>query len=134
MLAILAATDVFVLASHHEGFPLSVMEALGAGVPVVVARVGEPPHVVRDGVDCLLVAPGDGAGLATALRSLVTDPVKRARLAASAGEGGGRFDIRVAARRLEGVYQVLAHPPARRRTRPVPIVGREGGQVEGARK
>ncbi|MST31985.1 glycosyltransferase [Acidimicrobiaceae bacterium USS-CC1] len=112
---ILAAADVFTLASHHEGFPLSVMEALGAGVPVVATRVGELPAVVRDGVDGILVPPGDRDALAAALRTVVADEGRRRAMTVAARDGGARFDIRAASQRLEGLYATIGRPPPDRR-------------------
>jgi len=108
---ILAAADVFTLASHHEGFPLSVMEALGAGVPVVATRVGELPAVVREGVDGILVPPGDHDALAGALRAVVADEARRQAMTAAAREGGARFDIRAASGRIEDLYVGLHAGP-----------------------
>src|SRR5581483_1482341 len=64
---ILAASDVFALASRWEGNPLSVMEAMAAGKPVVATTVGAIPELVRSGVDGLLSRPGDVAALARAM-------------------------------------------------------------------
>jgi glycosyltransferase involved in cell wall biosynthesis len=56
----LAASDVFVLASNYEGHPLSVMEAMAAGLPVVATAVGGIPELVKQGESGLLVPAGDG--------------------------------------------------------------------------
>ena len=63
----LAAVDVFVLASRWEGNPLSVMEAMAAGRPVVATAVGAIPELVRHGVDGLLCEAGDARALAAAM-------------------------------------------------------------------
>lgn len=112
---ILAAADVFVLASHHEGFPLAVMEALAVGVPVIATAVGEIPRVVRPGIDGLLVPPGDSEALASALRAVIVDPDLLCSLTSAARETGGRFDIRRASARLEEIYTDLASKRSRRR-------------------
>ncbi|MGH9064049.1 MAG: glycosyltransferase [Acidimicrobiales bacterium] len=104
---ILAGSDLFVLASHHEGFPLAVMEALAVGVPVVATAVGDVPAAVREGIDGLVVPPGDPAALAAALRTLIVDPKRRAAMTVAAREGAARFDIRSASRRLEAIYRDL---------------------------
>lgn len=115
---ILAGSDVFVLASHHEGFPLAVMEALAAGVPVVATSVGDVATAVRHGVDGLVVPPGDPDALAGALGEVVRDSPKRAAMTAAARAGAARFDIRDAIVRIEEVYRRLV-PRAREASFPV---------------
>ena len=78
--------DVFVLPSVNEGTPVSAIEALASGTPVVANRVGGVPDVVSDGVDGFLVEPGDVEGAADRLAELASDPELSARL----GESGRR--------------------------------------------
>ena len=59
VLQLLAGADAFVLASHHEGLPVALMEATSVGLPIVASRVGGIPQVLEDEVDALLVPPGD---------------------------------------------------------------------------
>src|SRR6184192_181360 len=75
-----AAFDALVLPSSNEGTPVSVIEALGAGRPVVATRVGGVPDVVRDGEDGFLVEPGATAELAERLGLLARDPALRERM------------------------------------------------------
>lgn len=69
-----AAFDVLALPSRDEGLPLTLLEAMAAGVPAVATRVGFVPHAVTDGVTGLLVAPASPAALAEALLSLLARP------------------------------------------------------------
>jgi len=78
--------DAFVLPSVNEGTPVSAIESLASGTPVVANRVGGVPDVVRDGVDGFLVEAGDTAGAADRLAQLAADPRLRTRL----GESGRR--------------------------------------------
>lgn len=104
---VIAAGDVFCLASLHEGLPVAVMEAQALGCPVVATAVGGMRQAVTDGVDGLLVPPADAPALATALRRML-DPVLRRRLVAGATAAGDRFASRNAAARIEETYRSVA--------------------------
>ena len=80
--AILAASDVFVLPSHFEGLPMSVIEAMLCGVPVVATNIRGPREQVADGVTGLLVPPARVEPLAAALRAVVADEPLRRRMGA----------------------------------------------------
>ncbi len=81
-----AAMDAVALPSGNEGTPVTVIEALAAGKPVVAYGVGGVPDVVRDGVDGFVVPPGDTAALAGRLAELSTDPERRTRMGAAGRE------------------------------------------------
>ncbi len=108
---VIAGSDVFVLSSHHEAFPVAVMEALAVGVPVVATAVGDVAAAVTEG-EGLLVPPGDPVALAQALRSLILVPETRSRMAAAARVAGSRFDVSSAVERVERLYMELAPPTA----------------------
>ena len=78
-----AAFDALVLPSSNEGTPVSVIEALAAGTPVVATRVGGVPDVVRDGEDGFLVEPGASDDLADRLAELARDEDLRERFGAA---------------------------------------------------
>jgi L-malate glycosyltransferase len=83
---LLAASDVFVMPSLWEGLPLSLVLAMGAGLPVVATRVAGIPEIVSDGESGLLVTPGDSVSLGAALARLAHDAALGARLGAAARE------------------------------------------------
>jgi glycosyltransferase involved in cell wall biosynthesis len=77
---LLAACDVLILPSLFEGLPLSVLEAMAAGKPVVATAVGGTDEAVVHGETGLLVPPADPAALAAAIRAILTDPAMAERL------------------------------------------------------
>ncbi|UWP85498.1 glycosyltransferase [Dactylosporangium fulvum] len=83
---LLPAFDVFALASRYEGLPCVLIEAIGAGVPVVATAVNAVPEVVVPGETGLLVPPGTAAPLGRAIRYLLEEPAEAARMARTARE------------------------------------------------
>ena len=81
--AILAAADIFALPSHFEGLPMSVIEAMLAGLPVVATAIRGPREQVVDGLTGLLVPPSTIEPLAAALNRLVQDPLMRTAMGAA---------------------------------------------------
>lgn len=78
--AIYRAFDVFVLSSRTEGTPVSLFEAMEAGVPVVAARVGGVPDVVEDGEEARLVGAENPRALAAAVREIRKHPGRAAEM------------------------------------------------------
>jgi glycosyltransferase involved in cell wall biosynthesis len=81
--AVLAAADLFVLPSYFEGLPMSVIEAMLCGLPVVASDIPGPREQVVDEVTGLLVPPREVAPLAAALQRLAADAVLRATMGAA---------------------------------------------------
>jgi glycosyltransferase involved in cell wall biosynthesis len=106
--AVMAALDVFVLCSRHEGFGRVVGEAMAAGRPVVVTDEGAPPELVESGRYGLVAAPGDHAGFANRILELLADPSKAANLGVGAAEAARQFDARAIAGRVFARYRELA--------------------------
>jgi len=81
--ALLAAADIFALPSHFEGLPMSVIEAMLCGLPIVATNIRGPREQVIDGQTGFLVPPMRIPELATALQTLATDRALRTRLGAA---------------------------------------------------
>jgi glycosyltransferase involved in cell wall biosynthesis len=89
---LLAAADALLLTSVSEGVPVTIIEAMAAGVPVAATAVGGVPELIDDGRTGLLAPRGDCVALAAALVRLASDVDLRARLANAALERlDGRF-------------------------------------------
>jgi glycosyltransferase involved in cell wall biosynthesis len=80
----LQQATVFVLPSYVEGMPMSVLEAMAAGLPVITTPVGGIPEAVTDGVEGFLVPPGDVAALAARLQQLLQDEALTRKMGAAA--------------------------------------------------
>jgi glycosyltransferase involved in cell wall biosynthesis len=109
---LLAASDVFVLPSRSEGFPMSILEAMSHRLPVVCTPVGGNPELVADGEHGILVPVDDVAALAGAMEKVAADEALRKRLG-DAGHARVRDDFSFArtADRYEAIYRrVLAAP------------------------
>lgn len=109
MVRLYATAQVFCLPSIYEGFPLAILEAMAAGLPVVSTTVSGIPEAVSDGESGLLVPPEDATALAHALHRLLADSsLRRAMGEASRRRVEEHFSIgHVAARYLE-LWQEVA--------------------------
>jgi glycosyltransferase involved in cell wall biosynthesis len=105
--ALIAAADLFVLPSEHEGLPIALVEALALGTASVVTSAGGIPEVVTHGREALIVPPKDPVALADGIVRLATDGAARRSMAEAARERAKAFDIRLAAARIEQVYREL---------------------------
>jgi glycosyltransferase involved in cell wall biosynthesis len=102
---VLAAADLFVLPSRSEAFPNAVIEAMAAGLPVVVSNVGGIPEVVRHGENGLLVPPDDHAALTGAVLGLMDRRQDAAALGAAARRDVARdYTIDRMVERFEDLY------------------------------
>ena len=98
--------DIFASPTYSEGFSNTILEAMSAGLPVVSCHVVGVVDCLRDGVNGLLVPPGDIDALADALARVLDDQPLRVRLAEQAlGEVHKLYSWPVVARQIAGVYE-----------------------------
>lgn len=107
---LLEHSDIFVLPSYGEGMPISVLEAMSYGLPVVSTRVGAIPEQVEDGVTGYLLSPGDVNGLYDRLKTLIQKPHLRIEM----GSKGllkvqERFDMNKNSQLLSDLYNQFAN-------------------------
>ena len=106
---LLSGADLAVLASYQEGLPYAVLEAMAAGIPVLATRVGAIPDVVTDGIDGLLVSPGDIVAIAEAIAELSRDREKLSWMSRACRKRVlAAFSIERLARDLSIHYRALA--------------------------
>ena len=104
------------MSSRKEGFPMVLLEAMSAGLPVVSFDCPTGPRdIIREGVDGHVVPDGDGDALAAALSGLMEDEATRKAFGAAAVEGAARYDIATIAGRWEAL---LAETAASKTGRP----------------
>ncbi len=108
---LLGACDVFVLSSRQEGFPITILEAMAAGKPVVTTDVGGCAEAVVDGETGVVVPPENPEALAEALEYVLTHPDEARRM----GEAGRRrveehFTVEAMVRKHVEVYERVVRP------------------------
>jgi glycosyltransferase involved in cell wall biosynthesis len=90
-----AEADLFVFPTRADCLPIAVMEAMAAGLPVITTNVGALREEVADGVNGLIVPPGDAGAVAEAVRALAGDGSRRRAMAAASRQmAEARFDAR----------------------------------------
>lgn len=115
---VLAATDIFALASLQDPFPLVVGEARQMGCAIVATAVDGIPEALWHGAKGVLVPPSDPAALADALVDLLNDEPKRLALAAAAGADTDDITVARMSRDTVAVYEEVARGSGRSRPKP----------------
>ncbi len=106
MPAVYASIDILVLPSLSEGMPMTLIEAMVAGRPVIASRVGDIPKLVKHGETGLLVEPGSPEALKQAISQLLSDPALRSELALQGQQWASeQFSAGTMARRYQDVYR-----------------------------
>jgi glycosyltransferase involved in cell wall biosynthesis len=105
---LLACSDVFVLPSYYEGLPMSLLEAMAWGLAPICTPIGSIPEYIVDGVNGLLVRPGEVTDLAASIERLVLDGNLRAQLGQRARATVEPLDVVVYAQRVSNLYRTAA--------------------------
>lgn len=111
--ALLAAADIFVLPSYHEGLPMALLEAMSWGLPAITTPVGGIPELIQQDRTGLLVAPGAVAELAAAITCLAESSEQRRRLGQAARACVEPYGAARYVSRLTELYQSLLAKPLR---------------------
>lgn len=84
--------DLFINTSYFDNMPVSLIEAMALGIPVVSTNVGGIPSLVKDNHDAILVNPDDVPAMTNAIKSLIDNPIRAANLAKNARNTAEKFD------------------------------------------
>lgn len=102
------AGDILVLPSYAEGLPMSILEAIGNGLPVVSTNVGGIPEAVTDGENGFIISPGDIPALSQRLEALINDSSLRERMGRKGLEiARENFSTQSIGKQLEKLYKEL---------------------------
>ncbi|MFA4901170.1 MAG: glycosyltransferase [Desulfobaccales bacterium] len=106
---LLQAMDIFVLPSYSEGLSLALLEAMAAGLPVIVSRVGGNPEVVTDGATGLIIPPRDAEALAQSLERFLADPAGAKELGKNARRHvEANYSLERLGKGINEIYEELA--------------------------
>jgi glycosyltransferase involved in cell wall biosynthesis len=105
---VMSGFDVFCLASHHEGLPIAMLEAVTLGLPVVATDVGGIRDFFGNGRDAVLVPPARPQELAEAIIDVVTDADRRATMADAAAERRPELAVERGVHQMERIYAEAA--------------------------
>ena len=105
---LLADSQIFVLSTHYEGAPISILEAMRCGLPIIATEVNGIPEQVADGVTGLLVPHQDVDALAAAISSLVNDPQRRQQMGVAGNQKFAReFTVEQMVEKTELLYRSI---------------------------
>jgi len=101
------ASDVYVLPSYVEGMPLSVMEAMACGKPVIATSVGDVPVLVKNGVNGIVIPPGNADMLAESIIYMAENPELRKRMAEANVRKMKEYDWNKIAKQYHTLYSEI---------------------------
>ncbi len=102
---IIKNSDIYVLPSYNEGLPMSILEAMAYGLPIISTPVGGIPESVEDGFNGFLIQPGDTKALAEKIEILANDASLRKQMGQESYRiAKEKFDIKIIIKQLEEIY------------------------------
>ena len=101
---LLAKSDIFVLSSSYEGLPLTVLEAMAAGLPIVSTRVGGVPDIVHNNINGILAEPENPQALAEGIMHLIKNDTLREQMSKKSRMLVDKYDISNTQRAYEELY------------------------------
>ena len=105
---LLSVLDVFVLCSLSEGLPLTILEAMAAGIPIVATAVGGIPEIIDDGIDGIVIPSDDSDALTNAISDLLHDEGKRHDMGVNARmKFEKNFTLQAMVERYEELYEEI---------------------------
>ena len=102
----LSESDIFILPSIYEGLPLSILEAMASGLPVIASNVGGIPDIVKE--NGILVSVNDVNGLIKAAQKLIDSPILRQEMSSCSLALVKQFDISIIAEQYSKLYEKYA--------------------------
>ena len=102
----MACADTFVFPSFHEGLPVSVMEAMASGLPIVCSRIRGNTDLIKDGEGGFLCAPDDVDGFKNAIEKLLCDSYLREKMGAANKEAVKKYDVSAVFEELRNIYDM----------------------------
>ena len=111
MSALYPALDMLLLTSRYEGLPITILEAMAVGIPIVASRLDGVQEVLIDGEDCALVTPGERDGFAARAGKLIAQPALARRYAdAALGKVRAHYSAEAMTRSVEAIYLKYLEP------------------------
>ena len=105
---LLRAADIFVLPSRFEAMPLSIIEAMAAGLPCIVSNTGENALMIEEGVNGFVVPIEDVKALADAMELLLDNPLRCRMMGRASLEKASNYSDDITVRRIQQIYENIA--------------------------
>lgn len=105
----LAMAHIYIMSSNYEGLPVTILEAIASGLPIISTRVGGIVDVIEDGVNGLLSEPMDTDGLTASMKRLVADRALRLSLAAGSSLAAHNYSIEHMAQGYKEIYSMTPY-------------------------